>query len=187
MAGIDLSDDDDLSDAQSPYKVAYPNLDFAKEVIEIDEECVQVKDEHAVPMSGKKSPESRPKRGYSSTRAKSRDMGWTVIPGGEDLSFERLGDFLTADDATKAAGLGYHAAGQERNTRADNGNRCTRKVQRCGYFTESPSCPAQRSIVANHVTKRYTVKESTGEGATHNNHNGHRVKGCGMSTPYITL
>jgi hypothetical protein len=187
----DKSDDDSLSAARSPYGVAYPDLDFGEEQEEViaiddDDDCVQVKDEHAAPMSGK-SPEGLPKRSYAVGRAKSRNMGWTVIAGGEDLSQGRLGDFLKADDAEKAAGLGYHAAGQERNTGAKDGNRCTRKVQRCGYHTEKPSCPAQRVIVTNRVTNRSTVLESTGEGAMHNDHTGSRVKGCGMSTPCITL
>jgi hypothetical protein len=193
MSGITLIDEDDDSmfAARSTYGVAYPHLDFEEEqeeviVIDDDEDCVQVKDEQAAPMSGK-SPESPTKRPYSSGRAKSRNMGWTVITGGEDLSQGRLGDFLKADNAKKAAGLGYHVAGQERNTRAADGNKCTRKVQRCGYFNEKPSCPAQRVIVTNHITKRSTVLESTGEGAMHNDHTGSRVKGCGMSTPCITL
>lgn len=112
-------------------------------------------------------------RPYKACREAPRDMGWEEGLLAEGLSQSELDSFLEADGIAKAPGLGYQNAGVWRQRR--DGTK--RIVQRCGYFNESPSCPAQREIICD-CDGLYKVSESTADGLMHVDHTGSiRAKG----------
>ena len=112
-------------------------------------------------------------RPYKACREAPRDMGWEEGLLAEGLSQSELDSFLEADGIAKAPGLGYQNAGVWRQRR--DGTK--RIVQRCGYFHESPSCPAQREIICD-CDGLYKVSESTADGLMHVDHTGSiRAKG----------
>ena len=112
-------------------------------------------------------------RPYKACREAPRDMGWERGLLAEGLSQSEFDSFLEADGIAKAPGLGYQNAGVWR-VRRDGTKRL---VQRCGYFHESPSCPAQREIICD-CDGLYKVSESTADDFMHVDHTGSmRAKG----------
>ena len=92
-------------------------------------------------------------------------MGWKRI--GNNLTAEELPAFLQKDGDDKAPGLGYTNAGSNKwRLRYED----YRQVQRCGYYNEQPSCPAQRCIITDGATGVSNVYESRASRCRHLSH-----------------